>query len=138
MASRGPFSPAPIIVIFSGMAFMPDFDSTKLGEPAGGNNSSLGQQRPCLPQFGEKLLVERELQIGRSRTSSSAHADADDALDQLNVAQPPAHHQFVKLSKPLAYINPIAMMVLILVEFMHSARSRFKSLPLSRTLADRR
>src|SRR5258706_16325110 len=51
------------------------------------------------------------------------------------MAQPPAHHQFVKLRQPFADINPVAMMMLILVEFVARAGARFESLPLGRAFA---
>src|SRR5580704_15213609 len=106
------------------------FSRTK-GEAA----ASLGQQRPCLPQLGKKLLVECELKVRCPRTSSSTHPDANNPLHQLYVAQSPAHHQFVKLRQPLAHINPVAMVMLIFVEFVHGPGPGVESLPLGCTRA---
>src|ERR1700677_5072941 len=99
---------------------------------AGKTNPSLGQQCPRLPQFRKEFLVEGELQVRRSRASPSAHADADNSLDQLNVAQPPAHYQLVKLRQPFAHVNPVAVMMFIFIELVDRPRPRFKSLPLGR------
>src|SRR5208283_1648518 len=94
-------------------------------------NCSFRQQSPRLPQLGEEFLLERELQVGRSGASPGSYADADNTLDQLNVPQPPAHHQFVKLREPLTNINPVAMMVLVLVEFVDGAGASFELLLLA-------
>ena len=68
-----------------------------------------GQQSSRFPQLREEFLVEREFEVRRSRAAAGAHAHSDHALDKLDVPQPPADDQFVKLSEPLANIDPVAM-----------------------------
>src|SRR5579872_4390204 len=92
---------------------------------------SLGQQRPRLPQFGKEFLVQGELQIRRARASAGSHADPDNALDELNVAQSPAHNQFIELRKPFAHVDPVAIMMLVLIKRVHRMCARIKLLPLS-------
>src|ERR1700738_4132483 len=103
MASSGPLRPAPTRVMVWRLRFMRRPPSAY---PQRGLASSLGQQRSPLPQFGKEFLVQRELEIGRPRASSGAHAHSDGALDKLDVSQPQTDDKFVKLREPLAHVNP--------------------------------
>src|SRR5581483_11076345 len=87
---------------------------------------SLGKQRSCLPQFGKEFLVQRKLQVRRACASPRPHADADDALNELDVTEAPPHNQFIKLSEAFANINPIPVLVLVLIQREDRARARLE------------
>src|SRR5215469_4564893 len=105
-ASRGPLRPAPIRLILC--------DDCAIQEV---NGSTLFCEKcPRLPQFREKLLVQSQFEVRRAGAAACAHAHADDTLDQLNVAKPPAHHKLIKLGEPLTHIDPVAVARLVSVE----------------------
>src|SRR5580704_5248023 len=85
------------------------------------------QKRSGFPEFREEFLIERKLQVRRSRTSPRSHARADPAFDKLNVAQSPTDNQFVEFRQPFANINPMTIAVLILIQGEHRPCPRFKS-----------
>src|SRR5579859_1609050 len=95
-----------------------------------------GQQSPRLPQFREEFLVECMFQIRCYGASTRSHAGSNDALDQLNMTQSPAHDQFVELRQSLAHIDPIAVAGLILIEREHRTRPGRKLLSLARVFFD--
>src|ERR1700733_3377024 len=94
------------------------------------------QKRSGFPEFREEFLIERKLQVRRSRTSTRSHARSNDALHELNVAQSPTDNQFVELRQPLANINPMTIPVLILIQGEHRPCPGFKSFLLGRAGAN--
>src|ERR1700687_4877490 len=96
----------------------------------------LRQQRSRLPQFRKEFLVQRMLQVRRSGSSAGSHASANHSFHQLNVPQPPADHEFVKLGEPFAYINPVAIAPFIPIERKDCLSSRIKSLALGRAVCE--
>jgi len=78
-------------------------------------DNALGQQSSGPPQFREEFFVEGQLEIRGSRAATGSHAGSDDALDQLDVAQAPAHDELVEFGETLADVDPVAMMPLIFI-----------------------
>src|SRR5579864_8710814 len=94
----------------------------------------LRQERPRLPQFGKKLVVQRVFQIRCAGSSAGPYAHADYPLHELNVPEPPAHHQFVEFGESFAYVNPITIAAFISVEGEDGTGPGIKFLTLGRTV----
>src|ERR1700729_3972626 len=112
--SSGPVSPAPTSVIVWEFLCM----LRRGASPLAGTRlkRSSFQIRSRFPQFGEEFLFQRELQVGRAGAAARAHADANRALDHLNVAQAPADDEFVEFGEALADVNPVAVIALVTIE----------------------
>src|SRR5277367_3011090 len=112
--SKGPVRPAPTsVIVWERFCIL-----RKGAWPVAGSRlkRSSFQIRSRFPQFGEEFLFQRELQVGRPGAASGSHANANRALDHLNVTQAPADHQFVEFGEALADVNPIAMIAFVAVE----------------------
>src|SRR5580704_10983283 len=114
IASRGPVRPAPTSVMVWEL-----FRMLRTGAwfAAGSRlKRSSFQIRSRFPQFREEFLFQRVLQVGRAGAAARSHANANRALDHLNVAKAPAYDEFVELGEAFAYVNPVAMIALVAVE----------------------
>src|SRR5580704_5339851 len=114
IASRGPVRPAPTSVMVWELFRMLRTDAWF----AAGSRlkRSSFQIRSRFPQFREEFLFQRVLQVGRAGAAARSHANANRALDHLNVAKAPAYDEFVELGEAFAYVNPVAMIALVAVE----------------------
>src|ERR1700685_1427637 len=110
----GPVSPAPTSVIVWEFFCM----LRRGASPVAGSRlkRSSFQIRSRFPQFGEEFLYQRELQVGRTGATARAHADANRALDHLNVAKAPADDEFIEFGEALADVNPVAVIALVAIE----------------------
>ncbi len=86
------------------------------------------QHGACFPELRKQALAKRGAQVRRAFCAAGAAARADDALDHLNVSQPPSDHQFVEFRQPLAEINPVAIAALVLVDIANRLGALLKAL----------
>src|SRR5437899_3242963 len=86
------------------------------------------QHRARFPEFREELLVECEPQVGRASAATRACSEAYRTFDHLHMPQPPADHQFVEFGEPLADVNPVAKIALVLIDVAYGVGASFEKL----------
>src|ERR1700677_1720773 len=114
--SSGPVSPAPTsVMVWEFFCMLRRGASPRAGTRLKRSSFQIGSR---FPQFREEFLFQRELQVGRAGAAARAHADANRALDHLNVAKAPANNEFVEFGEALADVNPVAVIALVAIKRM--------------------
>ena len=68
--------------------------------------------------------------------SARSHAYTNHALHELNVAQPPAHYEFIEFCKPLADVDPVTIAAFVPIQREHCPGACVESFALRRVLIE--